>query len=99
MNDKLYKSKRWNRIRRAVLARDGYMCQISKRYGKMVEAEIVHHILPVEEYPQYAFASWNLISLSKAEHNKMHDRDTNELTEAGKELRRKLKAKGYPPDS
>ena len=97
MNDKFYKTKRWQDKRRAILARDNYMCQISKRYGKLREAEVVHHIYPLEEYPEYALASWNLISLSKAEHNKLHDRETNELTPAGIKLQERLVRKGYPP--
>ena len=34
-----YKSKRWKHIAKAVMRRDGYICQISKRYGKNIPAE------------------------------------------------------------
>ena len=86
---KFYHSKAWERKRAAVLKRDGYMCRISKRYGKHREAQTVHHIFPLDEYPEYRLESWNLISLSTEVHNKMHDRITNDLTEAGKDLLRK----------
>ncbi|MFR3430829.1 MAG: hypothetical protein ACLTTH_12420 [Holdemanella porci] len=38
--------------------------QISKRYGRRVEAEVVHHIYPADEYPEYRFCDWNLISIA-----------------------------------
>ena len=67
------------------------MCQISKRYGKQVPAELVHHIYPVDEYPEYAYCLWNLISLSNVEHNKLHDRVTRQLTVDGLALMRRTK--------
>lgn len=67
------------------MARDGYQCQEAKRYGKAVPATVVHHIFPVAEFPQYRFAAWNLIALSTDAHNQMHDRNTNELTDKGRE--------------
>ena len=75
------------------MRRDGYMCQLSKRYGKRVSAELVHHIYPVDEYPEYAYCSWNLIALSRAEHNKLHDQNTNRLTAAGIALMRRTEPK------
>lgn len=51
-----YDSKRWDRIKSLALRRDGYRCQLSKRYGRAVQAEVVHHIYPVEDYPEYASA-------------------------------------------
>lgn len=68
------------------MQRDGYMCQICKRYGKRVEAKHVHHVAPLELYPEHALASWNLISLCMGCHNRMHDRETHELTEEGQKL-------------
>ncbi len=49
-------------------------------------ATIVHHIYPVDQYPELAFEPWNLISLSASAHNKMHDRNTNAITETGRQL-------------
>lgn len=86
-----YTSKRWLRLRQKILKRDNYMCQYSKRYGRMKQADTVHHILPVELYPQYQWCEWNLISLSKEAHNIMHDRDSHELTDEGKRLQKRVK--------
>ena len=84
--DEFYLSKKWKKKRSIILRRDGYMCQISKRYGKLVSADVVHHIFPLDEYPEYAFCDWNLVSLSRAAHNKLHDRTTNKLTDVGIDL-------------
>lgn len=88
--ERFYSSTAWKRKRAAALRRDGYQCRIARRYGKAVPAEIVHHIFPLEEYPQYALCDWNLISLSRTAHNRLHDRVTNALTDEGKQLARRL---------
>lgn len=85
----IYKSKRWIKKRLKILKRDKYLCQFYCRYGKRIEANTVHHIYPVAEYPQYMWCDWNLISLSKTAHDKMHNRITGELTNLGLELQRR----------
>ena len=84
-----YKARRWERLRAQIMRRDGYRCQLSKRYGKSVPADLVHHIYPVDEFPEYAFEPWNLISVSRAAHNKLHDRDSDKLTAEGVALMRR----------
>lgn len=86
-----YESPRWKRLARAVMRRDGFVCQLSKRYGKSMPAEVVHHIYPVDEYPEYAYQPRNLIALSRAAHNRLHDRNTNALTAEGVALMRRTK--------
>lgn len=82
----IYKTYKWKVKREKILRRDMYMCQLSKRYGKARQADTVHHIFPVEYFPEYAWCDWNLISLSNAEHNACHIRDTHELSPKGLEL-------------
>jgi 5-methylcytosine-specific restriction endonuclease McrA len=89
---KLYKTKRWERKRVAVLRRDEYLCQEEKRYGKNIAANTVHHIYPVEKYPELALVAWNLLSLCTECHNKMHDRNTGEVTELGKQWQERRRA-------
>lgn len=84
-----YKSQRWLRKREAILRRDGYQCQESRRYGKYVQATTVHHIFPASDWPEYQWEDWNLISLSSAQHDRMHDRNTQALTEVGMALLRR----------
>lgn len=86
-----YKSKRWEALRQAVLRRDNFLCQYNKRFGRKVEAKHVHHIYPVEQYPEYAYQEWNLISLSQKAHNLMHDRVTNKLTAEGLALQKRTR--------
>ena len=90
-----YNCARWLRLRQRVLREAGYRCQFMRRYGKRVEARHVHHIWPVEDFPEYAWARWNLIALSQEAHNMMHDRGTGKLTSVGESLRRRT----IPPSS
>lgn len=83
---KTYKEPRWVELRKRILARDKHMDQYLKRYGKFKSADIVHHIFPVEDFPEYQYCEWNLISISRSTHNMFHDRDSNRLTDEGKEL-------------
>lgn len=89
-----YRTKRWKQLRAAILRRDGYKCRDAARYGKAVPATTVHHVWPVEEYPQWAWAPWNPISLSGMAHREMHDVATGALTPKGEGWRRRI-----PPPS
>lgn len=82
-----YHSDRWRRLRKAILQRDGFECQFAKARGKHEPARVVHHIFPRSDYPEYQWEDWNLISLSVGNHNRMHIRDTDKLTERGELLR------------
>lgn len=80
-----YGSVRWKAKRNHILRRDKYKDKIEARYGRAVEATIVHHIYPSDEYPQYAWEDWNLVSVSPSTHQKLHNRDGS-LSEKGIEL-------------
>ena len=84
-----YGGNKWKKKRAKILRLDGYLCQVARMYGKHEEAVIVHHIYPAEEYPEYAWEDWNLISVSKASHNKLENRNTGELTDLGHWLKEK----------
>ena len=71
--DPFYRDKRWKRLRRAMLARAGWMCEECRRYGKREDAEAVHHVYPKNEYPEYQWTAWNLMCLSKTCHYAIHD--------------------------
>ena len=81
-----YKETEWKRLRQSALRRDGYMDQYQKRYGKAIAAEIVHHIFPVEDWPEYQYCLWNLISVSKRTHNQFHNRNNDKLSKIGIDL-------------
>lgn len=81
-----YKEPKWLKIRASALRRDKYIDQYQKRYGKIRQADVVHHIFPVVDFPQYQFELWNLISVTKSTHQSFHERDTDRLSKRGIEL-------------
>ena len=85
-----YKTKRWRRLRLAILRRDKFKCRESARYGVTADANTVHHCWPAEDYPEYAWETWNLISLSSERHDAMHDRFSGKLTPLGEAWRRRV---------
>ena len=87
-------NRRWQRLRSQALRRDGDRCQEALRYGKLEDATHVHHIWPAEDYPEYAYCLWNLVSLTKANHEAMHHRLTHKLTALGQRWKNKT-----PPPS
>lgn len=91
--DPFYLSRRWQKLRASILRRDGYLCQVSKRYGKFVQAEVVHHVFPRDEFPEYEWEPWNLVSVTKAAHQSLHDRTNGLLSAAGVDLLRRTARK------
>lgn len=85
-----YKSQRWSAKRQSILVRDRFQCRECQRYGLAVNASVVHHAYPVEDFPELAWSDWNLISLCAGCHNAMHDRDTGALTDKGLAWRRRV---------
>lgn len=67
-----YETQTWKKKRAAILRRDGYRCRDCARYGRVKQADTVHHIKPLEEFPELALDNKNLISLCRACHNKRH---------------------------
>ena len=77
------RNRRWRVLRERALNRDHHRCQEARRYGRDIPADTVHHIWPAEDYPEYAYCLWNLVSLSQGNHDRMHDRITRALTPLG----------------
>ncbi|MFU1798198.1 HNH endonuclease [Paenibacillus azoreducens] len=67
-----YKSKEWRKCREKVLIRDHYLCQQCLRKGILTTANTVHHIKPLEDYPELALDENNLESICPTCHNKEH---------------------------
>lgn len=78
-----YGSAKWKKKRKHILMLDGYKDRLEAMYGRSVDATVVHHIYPSEEFPEYAWCDWNLISVSFATHNRLENRTTKCLTELG----------------
>lgn len=85
--NKFYKRAEWQKeLRPMILKRDHYECQRclhrwdsdkypNTRPKKLTRAKTVHHILPMEQYPEYAKETWNLVSLCNRCHNEVEGRD------------------------
>lgn len=70
--DEFYRSSKWLHKRELILRRDGYRCQRCKRYGRITQANTVHHIQHLEDRPDLALTSSNLISLCARCHMEVH---------------------------
>ena len=89
-NSKFYQSKHWKRKREYILRRDQYLCQECKRTGRSTPANVVHHIVPLDEDMSLKYTNANLISVCNVCHNGFHDRFNNaELTVKGEQLKRR----------
>lgn len=86
-----YYGSKWKKKRKHILRLDGYVCQVSRMYGRTEEATVVHHIYPADMYPEWAWEDWNLISVSMATHNRLENRQTGELTEEGLRLQQMIR--------
>ena len=89
-----YHSAAWKRVRALAMQRDNGMCQdcmdrLRAGYGiKPNRAQMVHHIIPLEERPDLALDLNNLRSLCNECHNRQHP-------EKGRD-RRQAQAKDMP---
>ena len=89
-----YHSAAWKRVRALAMQRDNGMCQdcmdrLRAGYGiKPNRAQMVHHIIPLEERPDLALDLSNLRSLCNECHNRQHP-------EKGRD-RRQAQAKAVP---
>ncbi|MDT2419506.1 HNH endonuclease signature motif containing protein [Enterococcus avium] len=85
--DKLYKTNRWRKLRKVIIARDYGMCQECKRRGLVVKGVVVHHIIEAREDITKFWDEENLELVCLACHNKDHPE------RSGGEKRRKTKRK------
>jgi 5-methylcytosine-specific restriction endonuclease McrA len=63
MSDRRYSTARWQRLCKAVLARDGYYCQIGGPCCK-VAASTIDHVLPSSTHPELFWEPSNLRAAS-----------------------------------
>ena len=86
-SDQFIWSEKWREKSQKVLRRDNYLDQyVLQKENRAIPADMVHHILPRESFPQYAMEDWNLIAVSRSTHNKILHTIKGKLTRAGKAL-------------
>lgn len=62
---------RWHKLRELKMNRDP-LCEVCLTLGKTVPADVVHHIKPVDKYPELRLDYDNLMSLCTAHHEEIH---------------------------
>jgi HNH endonuclease len=61
MSDRRYSTSAWQRVRKAVLARDGHVCRIQGPRCTY-QATTVHHVIPSSARPDLFYSDTNLVS-------------------------------------
>ena len=86
--EEFYKSKAWREKRQHILRRDQWLDQVALRDGVRLEADTVHHILPLEEWPEYRLTDWNLVAVNNnvTHKGRLHEKYTGKLTKLGRAL-------------
>lgn len=70
---KNYHLNRWVKLRDSLLSLYSYTDQWALLHGEMKPAEIIHHIIPAEEDPALFWSPDNLIPVSRASHDAIHE--------------------------
>lgn len=68
-----YHTGRWAKLRAAVIAKAGNKDLLAWHQGRLVPADIVHHIVPADEEPEKFYDPANLIPLSRVSHDAVHE--------------------------
>ncbi|CAI6023236.1 hypothetical protein PAECIP112173_00335 [Paenibacillus sp. JJ-100] len=82
-----YKSTAWKKCRLVILERDHYLCQPCFRAERMTTANTVHHIKPLEDFPELALSDENLESICPTCHNQEHPEKGRRKPEKAKKRR------------
>lgn len=81
-NDDFYNAAKWRNCAARALSRANFRDVIAARYGRIEQAEMVHHALPLDDFPQYAYDPRNLLPVSRKTHRGLHY-DDGRLTAEG----------------
>lgn len=67
-----YYSTAWRKCRASILSRDNHLCQPCLKKGILTPATTVHHIKPLDDYPELALDADNLESCCRQCHEEHH---------------------------
>ena len=71
--NKFYWSTNWRNTKNKILSRDHHECQVCKSKGRVtLDNLIVHHIKPLEFYPELKLSDANLLTVCIQCHNAIH---------------------------
>lgn len=82
-----YQSGPWRRVRLLALQHDHYLCQACLKKNRFTTATEVHHIKPLEEYPELGLELSNLQSLCWDCHEETKHRSSVSLPQGVKIIR------------
>ena len=77
----------WKRLRVMALNRDHWLCQECLRQGRLRQAREVHHLKPLEDYPELGLVLSNLESLCHDCHEDTKSREGRKETPAPQGVR------------
>lgn len=72
VGERLYHTAIWQRVAKAVRARDLNLCALCKDKHILTPAQIVHHIVPLEDSTELSLDKNNCISLCRSCHERVH---------------------------
>jgi len=78
-----YKTNAWKRLRIQALNRDHWLCRECLRQGRIRTAKEVHHIKPLEDFPELGLRLDNLESLCHDCHEATKDRSRKTVAVPG----------------
>ena len=80
---KFYKRKEWKKLKKEILKKEHFECEMCRAKGKYTRATLVHHVNYVRKHPNLALSCYyyfngvklkNLVALCHDCHEKIHDR-------------------------
>lgn len=81
----------WDSARKYVLSRDMGLCRMCYAENKLISANLIHHIVPVEDDSNLWYDHDNLITVCYRHHKKIHD-EYNKGEKPKRLMQAKLKA-------
>lgn len=67
-----YQSKEWERCRDAVSSHQFNLDLIEWSRGRIVQAELYHHVMEIRDSKEDMLDIYNIIGMTQANHNKVH---------------------------
>ena len=72
VSDKRYHGKRWRELRELALMQSHGLDMLELERGKLIPAEVVHHIIPTKDDDKLFYDIDNLIPLAYTTHGEVH---------------------------
>lgn len=84
---KIYNNRRWRKVR-AFKFKSNPLCEQCLLKGRVTEAQLIHHIIPIDVDPNLAYEYDNLMSLCHNCHGEVHKNLHQTTTKAIRESKK-----------